>query len=1264
MRNLYLLKGEKTVLCNEKEEKRCINELSFNSSCYSSVIVCSLGEIDESILIGEMKNDLKVLTIVDKKTLWDLSSFLKLEIIDFQFLSEIQTSCIIMRNGDIVLIRNNASLEEEKAEIVGSVEGGIVAAKWAPDETILSICTGTSRFLLLSQSFETISEITLQESDINISNHVSIGWGKPETQFQGKKSKNISRDPTIPDKVDEGILSPLDDQITRISWRQDGAFVVLSKIESENKRINRVFSRNGTLDSVSQLVDYLESPLAWKPSGSVIASIQRKPKELDVIFFERNGLRHGEFSLLTSLLSDERIIDIQWNCDSTLLSILLSNKVQFWCMSNYYWHLKYEIKSNNNKNISIKWHPKVPLIFTLINDGNLILYNFSWVIISSPLSLPYDYGTIAVVDGNNLKLTPFKIANVPPPLSFKDIKLSGTPTSISISMDSNYILSLIDNKVEIIHWPLNTDLTSSPKLINKLDLTELLGDYYPRQILYLEDNIFTILLDTYNTSKILFFSYDLHKDFKLLNSITFESKIALTDAASDGKSVIAESIKGEVFNLFLKKDGEIDNILLFSLPLFCYCMKNIEYTKEKIVFFLSDTGKLFANDHLISNNCTSFICCKEYLIFTTTLHLVKFVKLTSKVEDFIIPSDEATNKNIRSIEKGAIIISVIPSITALIFQMPRGNIETIYPRALVLSSVYKLIELKKYDKAFSLCRTHRIDTNVLYDYNPSQFLDNIFLFITQLNSSEYLNLFLSTLKEEDLMKTLYNMESARDDTYNETKVLDTKSSKVNMICDCILKVLKTYSDDKYLESILTAHLSKIPVDYDSALKLIIDLKNIDLNNAKKGIKYICVLADVNKLYDHALGLYDLSLTLLVAQNSQKDPKEYLPFLEDLQKQSISRRCFNIDNYLERYEKALMHLIDIGDEVFDELCNYVVLHNLYKETLRKVQNNSSNYNKILELYALYLEKNNHFEDSAIAYEILNNYERSIIMYKNAGLWRKALTLAMKSKVSEDDLNKLAESLYFIMQDKRKFSDAADIQIYYLKNLKEGLRLLCKDYNYNKAYELAQYYNSNELIQEVIVPSLMDGFSELNELFSELSCQLKTQVERIRILKKKREQDPYAYFEANINDIPDDISLADTNTSVTASIFTRYTSYTTNTNSFYKKNQKNSRKEERRKVRKHKGSIWEEEYLLNSIIRLVDRLEDARNDSEKIIKGLLLERMNEKANILQKQMICLIEDVQESIKEIFAQNSEDLTENIQNNFKTIPVVRSVNELKILI
>ena len=33
------------------------------------------------------------------------------------------------------------------------------------------------------------------------------------------------------------------------------------------------------------------------PSGNLIASVQRKPHKHDVVFFERNGLQHGSFTL-------------------------------------------------------------------------------------------------------------------------------------------------------------------------------------------------------------------------------------------------------------------------------------------------------------------------------------------------------------------------------------------------------------------------------------------------------------------------------------------------------------------------------------------------------------------------------------------------------------------------------------------------------------------------------------------------------------------------------------------------------------------------------------------------------------------------------------------------------------------------------------------------------------------------------------------------------------------------------------------------------
>ncbi len=46
------------------------------------------------------------------------------------------------------------------------------------------------------------------------------------------------------------------------------------------------------------------------------------------------------------------------------------------------------------------------------------------------------------------------------------------------------------------------------------------------------------------------------------------------------------------------------------------------------------------------------------------------------------------------------------------------------------------------------------------------------------------------------------------------------------------------------------------------------------DNVDRAVEHICFLADVNRLYDNALGLYDLDLTLLVAQQSQKVFRPY------------------------------------------------------------------------------------------------------------------------------------------------------------------------------------------------------------------------------------------------------------------------------------------------------------------------------------------------------------------------------------------------------
>ncbi len=69
--------------------------------------------------------------------------------------------------------------------------------------------------------------------------------------------------------------------------------------------------------------------------------------------------------------------------------------------------------------------------------------------------------------------------------------------------------------------------------------------------------------------------------------------------------------------------------------------------------------------------------------------------------------------------------------------------------------------------------------------------------------------------------------------------------------------------------------------------------------------------DVNQLYSIALGMYDLPLAVMVAEKSQKDPKEYLPFLNELNRLPCDYQRYKIDCHLKRFKKALEHISKCG-----------------------------------------------------------------------------------------------------------------------------------------------------------------------------------------------------------------------------------------------------------------------------------------------------------------------------------------------------------------
>lgn len=298
-------------------------------------------------------------------------------ILSLHHFADSSTSCLILAGGDIVLIREHPQPGEPLVENVGTVDAGISAAAWSPDEELLVITTCANTLLLMSRDIENIASITLSPEDVNVSSHVSVGWGKKETQFKGKRARAL-QDPTIPETVDEGALSLFDDGSTTISWRGDGAYFAVNSVELERRRMIRVYSREGQLDSVSEPVDGLEGALSWRPSGNIIAGIRRSSTQVQVVFFERNGLRHGQFDLRLSLAELQALtipLSLRWNSDSTVLAVSYPGKVQLWTMSNYHYYLKQELgfPENATSTVHCAWNPERSLSVALSTTGKVMI---------------------------------------------------------------------------------------------------------------------------------------------------------------------------------------------------------------------------------------------------------------------------------------------------------------------------------------------------------------------------------------------------------------------------------------------------------------------------------------------------------------------------------------------------------------------------------------------------------------------------------------------------------------------------------------------------------------------------------------------------------------------------------------------------------------------------------------------------------------------------------------------------------------------------
>lgn len=174
--------------------------------------------------------------------------------------------------------------------------------------------------------------------------------------------------------------------VLSVTWRGDGAFFASCGLSSLGLHELCVWERScaphsrASLGTGESLISG-SNLISWRPAGQIIAGVSpaissSTPSSAQrVIFFERNGLRHGEFNLRGSVSKGE-VTQLGWSCDSETLSALVDGTLQMWNSSNYHWALKKEIflRAENEKEkadqlLGFEWDPEDPHCLRAFSKG-------------------------------------------------------------------------------------------------------------------------------------------------------------------------------------------------------------------------------------------------------------------------------------------------------------------------------------------------------------------------------------------------------------------------------------------------------------------------------------------------------------------------------------------------------------------------------------------------------------------------------------------------------------------------------------------------------------------------------------------------------------------------------------------------------------------------------------------------------------------------------------------------------------------------------
>ncbi|XP_049652381.1 elongator complex protein 1 isoform X2 [Accipiter gentilis] len=643
-------------------------------------------------------------------------------IVGIEDLPEQECVCVATAAGDILL----CNLSTKQVECVGSVDSGLNTMSWSPDQELVLLATGQQTLIMMTRDFEPITEKEIHQDEFGEGKFVALGWGKKETQFHGSEGKQAAHRK----QTEVSPTSAWDDSRPRVTWRGDGQFVAVSAVCPETgARKVRVWSRELVLQSTSEPISGLEQALSWKPSGNLIASTQEKPNRHDVVFLEKNGLLHGEFTLPFQK-GQVKVNELLWNADSTILAIWLedlkvensnpNSYVQLWTTGNYHWYLKQSLHFGSleeNQLVSLLWDRENPYRLHVLCQGwHYLSYDWHWTTDHGVGENSQHVANVAVIDGDKVLVTAFQHAVVPPPMCTYELQLQQAVNQVAFHTDPKHSGDMAvldaDNKMSLYRYGQSTmnDPTvrfgvvggngfkaavETPYLDKTYrvhvgsDNNDVMNPLGLRFLTWLPDDSFLVVGQGQDAAQSILHHLTAvphvagakEECLNLRLSLPVDGEVISLCCSPVTKTVALQLADRQILKYLWEASTPVlepwrtSNGSAVQFPYPCVETSITKISGEEMILGLTDRCRFFVNDTEVASNITSFATYNEFLLVTTNSHTCQcfcLKNISVKALQASLSSAAAPNsETLRKVERGSRIITVVPQDTKVVLQDPK-----------------------------------------------------------------------------------------------------------------------------------------------------------------------------------------------------------------------------------------------------------------------------------------------------------------------------------------------------------------------------------------------------------------------------------------------------------------------------------------------------------------------------------------------------------------------------------------------------------------